>query len=182
MPQHIVCSRCRTPLVIRDYAPARLTCPRCLAPIRNPHARAARPAPAATVAPPAHPDASTPRRPPVLEYGLPATDREADADLRGTAYALAALGATLAAGALLSFAAGGRGTGTLLVLALLASAGTAAYYYHQQLRGLDPSTASRVAFSLVRGCAAALLLAVGLVVLLFGACAALLAGSAAFHG
>jgi hypothetical protein len=170
MPQHVACPRCRSRLVIRDDAPAHLACPRCLGPIRNPHAPATGPAPTTAAA-----------ARPVLNYGSPATDREVHKDSRGTAYALVALGVTLAAGALLSFAAGARGTGALLLLALLAAIGTTADYYRQQRQGLDPSAASRVGFTLVRGCAAALLLFFGLVVLLVGLCTAFVAGSAAFH-
>jgi hypothetical protein len=120
-------------------------------------------------------------RPRVLQYERPGADREAEKDIRGTVYALAALVVVLAGGAVISFGVGSRGMGVLLVLALVFAAAVPAHYWKQQREGLEPSAATVVGFHLVRGCAAVVIAIFTVLLLLFGLCAAVVGGGALFY-
>jgi hypothetical protein len=142
-----------------------------LAVVRNPHPFEAR----------AVPDAVAQARPRVLQYERPGADREAEKDIRGTVYAMAALVVVLGGGALLAFAGGSRGMGVLLVMAVVFAAGVPAHYWKLQREGLDPSAATVVGVHLVRGCGAVVIALFGVLLLLFGLCAVVIGGGALFH-
>jgi hypothetical protein len=117
----------------------------------------------------------------VLHYRTPAADHEAHTDQRGTVFAIVVLVLFLAAGAFLDLANGKVGFGTLFLLAAVLAAGVPLHYFHQQRQGLDPSAATVAGFQLVRGCAAVVIIFLGVIALLMGACAAMVGGAAFFH-
>jgi hypothetical protein len=178
MPQHLRCPGCGVALVIRDFAPANLTCPRCLSAIRNPHAGAARDVPesvrtrarnypflSADAA--VHSNQAGSR---AVNYSPPA-DHEATGDIRKTAYSIVVLACTLAAGTLISLAAGSTVAECILPVGLILAAGVTIHYWKQQRRGLEPSVASEVNAKLARGCAGAVIIFFCIIALLLGLCA-----------